>query len=70
MERISAYQSTDGRIFEERATCKAHQAWLDLVLLARTAAPEHRHVAEDVVRALVPERDDALRLLRAAQEAP
>lgn len=31
MKRISAYQASDGTIFNDKQACKAHQAQLDIV---------------------------------------
>lgn len=67
MQKVPAWSATDGRVFTDRTVCKAHDAYLALVALLE---PVDGGGPVDIARLLTEKRDDAVRLLRAAQEAP
>lgn len=74
MPRVTAYQSTDGRLFTDRATYKAHQAWLSLVQrLELCGVGSATYQVEDVAAAMTAdddERADLIAELRIAKRAP
>lgn len=74
MKRVPAYQSTDGRVFADKAICKTHQTGLNVVhgvralVGSKMEAPE---VFQDaVVMFLLNNREAALIALSGKVDAP
>lgn len=76
MSRITAWQSSDQRVFTDRAQFRAHQAWLDLRNALRAGVstvitctdPTERDAA--LALWLLQNRDTLAPLLRHAERAP
>lgn len=70
MQKVPAWSATDGRVFTDRAVCKAHDAYLSLRAMVAEAGVSTDDDVERVTGHLVAHREDAIALLRKAAEAP
>ena len=71
--RITEWTTDDGRTHRDHTVAKKHAAWLDLVewchnFMTKTVSNEA--YPEAAARNLVSDREEIVRLLRKAEEAP